>query len=256
MKKLILLLVAVLVLTVILPGCGNSAQSSQSTPNSTFEGKTLIMATEASFRPYEYYDDAGNVSGVDIDIANEIANELGMTLEISEMAFDTIIPMVKSGQVNFGAAGISISEERAEQVDFTIEYATSKQVIITKADSDIMVEDDLDGKTVGVQTGTVADIYLSDERPDVTLQRYNKYFEAASDLANGRIDAIVVDFLPAQEIVKTADGLVVREKELFTDRYAMCVQKGNTELLEAINKVLQRLVDEGKIDEFTSTHLA
>ena len=109
---------------------------------------------------------------------------------------------------------------------------------------------------MGVQTGTTADLYISDEMPDTSVQQYTKYMEAASDLLNGRIDAIVMDSLPADELVKANAGLVILEKELFTDKYGMAVKKGNTELLNQLNEVLQKLMDEGKIEEFTMNHIA
>ena len=243
MKKMLSVLVACVLLCTLMGGCSGKKKD------------TLVMATEAGFRPYEYYE-GEEVVGVDVDIAREIAAEMGAELVIENMEFSSIIPAVKSGKADFGAAGISISEERATQVDFTIEYATSKQVILTVEGSDIMVDTDLDGKTVGVQLGTVADLALEEDYPNVTLQQYNKYFEAAGDLLAGRIDAIVLDALPAAEIAKMDPSLVIREKELFTDVYAFCVQKDNTELLETINKVMQRLLDEGKIEEYTATHSA
>lgn len=240
MKKLSLCLAVSLLLVACLGGCGGK--------------KTLIMATESGFAPYEYLS-GDKVVGIDPDIAAEIAKEMKAELQIIDMPFDSIIPSVNSGKADFGAAGMSITAERTEQVDFTIEYATSRQVIVTKADSDIKDEAGLNGKTVGVQLGTVADFALTDDYPDVTVQPYNKYFEASGDLVNGRIDAIVMDSLPAQELVKSAQGLVILEKELFTDKYAICVKKGNKDLLNTINKVLQRLIDEGKITEYTMTHL-
>lgn len=240
MKKLSLALVLIMIFTIGFSGCGGK--------------KALTMATESGFAPYEYLD-GDKVVGIDPDIAAEIAKEMGRELKIIDMPFDSIIPSVSSGKADFGAAGMSITAEREEQVDFTIEYATSKQVILVREDSDIKGEEDLNGKTVGVQLGTVADFALTDDYPDVKVQQYNKYFEAAGDLSNGRIDAIVMDSLPAQEVVKIGSGLVILENELFTDRYAICVKKGNTELLNTINRVLQRLIDEGKIDEFTMKHL-
>lgn len=240
MKKLGLVLIFILVLAIGFSGCGSK--------------QALTMATESGFAPYEYLN-GDKIIGIDPDIAAEIAKEMGRELKIIDMPFDSIIPSVDSGKADFGAAGMSITPERSEIVDFTIEYATSKQVIITRAESGVNSEEDLNGKTVGVQLGTVADFALTDDYPEVKVQQYNKYFEAAGDLSNGRIDAIVMDSLPAQEVVNIGEGLVILEQELFTDRYAFCVKKGNTELLNAINKVMQRLIDEGKIDEFTMKHL-
>lgn len=240
MKKLGLFLAVILVFTFCFTGCGGK--------------KKLIMLTEAGFAPYEYLDGT-KIVGIDPDIALEIANEMGMELEIVNMNFDGIPDAIAAGKGDFGAAGISIRPDRAEVVDFTIEYATSKQVIIVLADSGYQTADDLVGKTIAVQEGTVADFDTAEYIEGVTILPSKKYFEAVSNLTTGKADAIVLDVLPAQELVKTADNLVILDGELFTDKYAICVKKGNTELLDTINKVLQRLIDEGKIDEFTLKHL-
>ncbi len=276
MKKLNVLLALLLVALLALAGCGGKEAPSQDAtaqPTSQAEsteaeasaspaeagglaGKTkLTMGTEAGFAPYEYYDESGKVVGVDPDIAQAIADALGLELEIQEMDFDAIIPEVQSGRIDFGAAGMTVDAERSKQVDFTIPYATSKQIIVVKSDNtDINGPDDLAGKSVGVQMGTVADYELTDSYPDTTVERYKKYFEGVSDLLSGRIDAIVMDILPAQEFIAQNSELKILEQELMTDEYAIAVQKGNTELLEAINKELQNLIDSGKIDEFTVNH--
>lgn len=284
MKKIISLLIAGTLLGTTMLGCASGggtsepastpessvsessvAESSEAPAESTSEastdenpstsGGTLVMATEAGFRPYEYYEGT-DIVGVDVDIAREIAAEMGMELVVEHMEFGAIIPAVNSGKADFGAAGMSITDERKQQVDFTIEYATSKQVILTKKDSDVKGEADLNGKDVGVQLGTVADLVLSDDYPEVKVRQYNKYMEASNDLINGRLSAIVLDVLPAQELTTMDDSLVILDDALFTDVYAFCVKKENPELLDTINKVMQRLIDEGKIDEFTATHSA
>lgn len=223
------------------------------------DSKKLVMATEAGFRPYEYYEGT-DIVGVDVDIAREIAKEMGRELVIENMEFSAITSAVDSGKADFGAAGMSVTPERLEEVDFTIEYATSKQVILTLNSSTIVEAKDLIGKNVGVQLGTVADMALTDpdaeEYQGINVKQYNKYMEAVNELTAGRLDAIVLDVLPAQELLSMDENLVVREKELFTDVYAFCVKKGNTEMLDAINKVMQRLIDEGKIEEYTATHTA
>lgn len=242
MKKLAMLAALVLMLTVVFAGCSGSTS-----------GKKLVMGTEAGFAPYEYMKN-NQIVGVDVDIANEIAKAMGATLEIQDMAFDSIIPAVSSGKVDFGAAGMSVTDERKAQVDFTIEYAVSKQIIVVKSDSAIKGPDDLNGKSVGVQLGTVADLVISDDYPDITVQQYNKYLEAVEALKNNKIDAIVMDILPAQEILKANSGLKITDQEFFTDKYAIAVKKGNTELLNQINTVLTKLLKDGKIDEFTINH--
>ena len=241
MKKYLIVLLAAVLAFGCLAGCGGSK-------------KKLIMATEAGFAPYEYLE-GDKIVGIDPDIAAEIAKELGRELEISNMPFDSIPQAVSSGKADFGAAGMSITEERQKVVDFTIEYATSMQVVIVKADSGITHFDQLAGKTVATQQGTVADLYLGDFIEDVTSLPSKKYFECVSNLESGKAEAIVLDSLPAEELVKSGENLIILPDEIFTDRYAFCVAKNNKELLDAINKVMQRLIDEGKIEEYTKTHL-
>lgn len=215
----------------------------------------LVMATEAGFAPYEYTEDGSTVVGVDVDIANQIAEVLGKKLEIQNTSFDGALLAVQEGKVDFAAAGISVTDERKEQMDFTIEYATSKQVVIINADNQAVPFDGgfVEGTKVGVQTGTVADYYCAED-PNCVVQRYQKYMEAALELKNMRIDCIVMDSLPAQQLVEANPELRILDKEVFTDKYAIAVKKGNDKLRNQINEVLQKLIDEGKIDEFTIKH--
>lgn len=219
-------------------------------------GGKLVMATEAGFAPYEYTEDGETVIGVDVDIANEIAKAMGKELEIQNMDFDSALLSVQQGQADFAAAGISVTPEREEAMDFSIEYATSKQVLVVNADEPkVNSADELTADTVvGVQTGTVADFYCQDDLGTKDLKQYSKFMEAAMDLKNKRIDCIIMDALPAEEMVKENEDLKVLDGEVFTDKYAIAVKKGNTELAEQINEVLKKLLDEGKIEEFTINH--
>lgn len=216
----------------------------------------LIMATEAGFAPYEYTEDGETVIGVDVDIANEIAKAMGRELEIQNMSFDSALLAVQQGKADFAAAGISIRPDRQEKMDFSIEYATSRQVVVVNKGSKRV--DSVDALTadtvVGVQTGTVGDLYCQDDLGTKELKQYGKFMEAAMDLKNDRIDCIIMDLLPAEEMVKVNDDLEILEGEVLNDKYAIAVQKGNTEMLDQINQVLQKLVDEGKIEEFTINH--
>lgn len=194
-----------------------------------------------------------------MDIAKEIAAAMGKELEVRDIAFDSLINEVQSGKADFAAAGLSVTPEREEQVDFTINYATSKQVIVVRQDNtEITGPDDVNGKTVSVQLGTVADTAVSDKEdyPDCTVIQQKKYLAAAEDVKSGKADCLVMDELPAQELVKANPELKILDEELFTDVYSMAVQKGNTELLDKINEVLQKLMGEGKIEEFTMNHIA
>ena len=214
----------------------------------------LVMVTEAGFAPYEYRDSSGIV-GVDVDIAREIAASMGKELEIKDVAFDSLINELNSGKADFAAAGMSISEERKKEVDFSIEYVSSKQVIVVRKDyNKIKSVNDLNGKTISVQLGSVADSYVSKNYKNSKIIRQKKFLSAAEDVKAKKADCIVMDELPAKELVKNNSELTILSIELFTDKYAIAVKKGNTELLNKINEVLKKLIEEGKIEEFVINH--
>ncbi len=214
----------------------------------------LVMVTEAGFAPYEYRDSSGIV-GVDVDIAREIAKSMGKELEIKDVAFDSLINELNSGKADFAAAGMSINEERKKEVDFSIEYVSSKQVIVVrKGYNSIKSINDLKNKTITVQLGSVADSYVSKEFKDAKIVRQKKFLGAAEDVKTSKADCIVMDELPAKELVKNNSELTILNINLFTDKYAIAVKKGNTELLNKINEVLERLIEEGKIEEFVINH--
>lgn len=214
----------------------------------------LVMVTEAGFAPYEYRDSSGIV-GVDVDIAHEIAAAMGKELEIKDVAFDSLINELNSGKADFAAAGMSISEERKKEVDFSIEYVSSKQVIVVRKDyNKIKSASDLDGKTISVQLGSVADSYVNNNYKNSKIVRQKKFLSAAEDVKAKKADCIVMDELPAKELVKNNSELTILSIELFTDKYAIAVKKGNTELLNKINEVLEKLIEEGKIEEFIINH--
>ena len=235
MKKILILIVITI---IFITGCGK-------------KDNQLVMVTEAGFAPYEYYEN-GEIVGVDIDIAKEIAKYLGKELVIKDVSFDSIINEVKSGKSDFGAAGISYTEERAKEVDFTIDYSISKQVIIVK--EGINKIDNLDNKRIALQLGSIADSYVTKNYKNAKVIRQKKYLAAIEDLKNDKVDLVIMDELPAKEILKNNPGLVILDQELFTDKYGMVVRKGNDELLKAINKVLSDLIADGKIEEYVIHH--
>lgn len=239
MKRVFKLFILLFVMTIL---CGCSKDENE-----------LIMVTEAGFAPYEYYDN-NEIVGVDIDIAKEIAKELNKTLVVKDVAFDSIINEVKSGKADFGAAGISYNEERAKQVDFSINYTVSKQVVIVKKDSSIKDVKDISNQKIAVQLGSVADTLLTKDFPKVTLIREKKYLAAIQDLKDSKVDAVVMDELPAKEMIKNNNSLNILDGSLAEDSYGMVVKKGNKELLDTINGVLERLVKDGKIDDFIINH--
>ena len=215
-------------------------------------GEKLIVGTEAGFAPYEYMV-GDQVVGIDMDIAQAIADKMGRELEIQNMDFDGALLAVQQGKVDFVAAGVSVDEDRAkvDSTEVVIVNAQEKAVTAPTAEH-------LNGKVVGVQQGNIADLWVSN--PDNTepkeVKRYTKFAQAAEDLKNGKIDCIVMDELPGKELVASSDGAleVLEGDPLFVDQYAIAVRKGNTEMLETINEVIGELKDSGKLDEIIAGH--
>lgn len=236
------------------------AAASESTGETTAEAKEaaggkLVMATNAEFPPYEFHD-GDSIVGIDVEIAKAIADELGMELEIEDIAFDSIIPEIVSGKADMGLAGMTVIEDRKQSVDFTDTYAKASQKIIVKEDSEIAVPDDLKGVIVGVQLGTTGDIYVSDLEADNTkVERYSKGFEAVQALSQGKIDAVVIDGEPAKTFVAETDGLKILEESFTDEEYAIAVKKGNKELLDKINGALKTLKENGTLDEIVAKYI-
>ena len=273
MKKKILAVTAAVCMAAMLAGCGSETAETKAaevkteaaaeakteaaeakTEETSAAGGKLVMATNAEFPPYEYYDDGGSIVGIDIDIATAIAEYMGMECEVEDMAFDSIIPSIQSGKADFGLAGITVSEDRKASVDFTDTYATATQVVIVKDGSDIKTPDDLTGKTIGVQLGTTGDIYASDIE-GATVEQYNKGFEAVQALSQGKIDAVVIDGEPAKVFVSQDDSLKVLDDAMTVEEYAICVKKGNDELVNKINEAIAALKESGKLQEIVDKYI-
>ena len=254
LKNILIGLVIIIILAIGANVMFNNGEVKEETSNSEEELEKIIMVTEAGFAPYEFYD-GEEIVGVDVEIAKKIAEKTGKELEIKDTDFDSIINEVKTGKADFAAAGLSITEERLQEVDFSVEYAVSKQVIVVKNESEAESIEDFNGKKVAVQLGTIADLVLSDENPEIELVQHKKYLLAVEDLKADKVEAIVLDSLPAKEIVDKNPELKILEKEVLVDKYGIAVQKGNTELLNSINEVLNELMDSGKIEEYTMNYL-
>ncbi|MEE1011325.1 MAG: ABC transporter substrate-binding protein [Acutalibacteraceae bacterium] len=235
--------------------------------------KVLVMATNAAFPPYEYIDGEG-FAGIDVDIANLIAEELGMTLEIKDVEFGSIIGGVQSGKYDFGMAGMTVTEERLENVNFTTSYANGIQAVIVKADSPYTSFEDFytgfdaegnpagvkEGIKIGVQQDTTGDIYSSDTPEnwgfgDANVVRFKTGAAAVQALSTGKVTAVIIDNEPAKSFVAATDGLKILEGEYTNEDYAICVAKENTELLEQINAALAKLEAEGKLQEVIDSYI-
>ena len=273
MKKLsIAMLSMVLAGSMLLTGCGGNTQTTddtsaddtqQSETAENTEGGTLVMGTNAQFPPYEFRDENNEVAGIDADIAAAIADKLGMELEITDMAFDSLIPALQSGTIDIILAGMTADPERAESVDFTDSYATGVQVIIVPEDSDIAPAEqedgtmavDLTGKLIGVQAGTTGDMYCTDDYGQESVRQYDNGALAVSALANGQIDCVVIDNEPAKNYVAANTGLKILDTEYITENYAAAIAKDNTELYEQVNAAIQELKADGTIDEIIGKYI-
>lgn len=244
MKKITVLALAAM-MVCSMAACGSTKGE---------EKTTLVMATNAEFPPYEYYE-GEEVVGIDAEIAAAIAEEMGMELKIEDMAFDSIITAVSSGKADIGAAGMTVTEDRLQNVNFSDTYAQATQVIIVNEGSDIVSPDDLEGKKVGVQLGTTGDIYAEDIA-DATIERYNKGFEAVQALMQNKIDAVVIDGEPAKVFVAENEGLVILDEAFTEEEYAIAIAKDNEELLEDVNAALAKLKESGKLDEIVNKYIA
>lgn len=253
MKKIIALVLAVVLAAscmFVMASCGDSKNNSSSKKE---EAKELHMATNAEFPPYEYME-KNKIVGIDPDIAQAICDKLGYKLVIDNMQFDAIIAAVTSGKADFGMAGMTVTDERKEAVDFTDTYATTTQVIIVRdKDSKVASADDLEGSAIGVQLGTTGDIFASDVK-DAKIQRFSKGADAVEALSTGKIDAVIIDSEPAKEFVKAKEGLKILDDPFAEEEYAICLKKGS-DLTEQFNKALKELKDDGTVKKIIDKYI-
>lgn len=294
MKKILALTLAILMVVGLFAACGSDEEKSNSAPETTApvaegenasdvtapvddetgpvevtegesavaeittvsEGK-LIMATNAYFPPYEFYE-GDQIVGIDAVIAAAIADKLGLQLEIQNMQFDSIITAVSEGAADIGLAGMTITDERKQQINFTISYASGVQSIIVKEGSAITSVDDLyaDGASykVGVQLGTTGDIYASEDFGELVTQ-YTNGNEAVLALTKGDIDCVIIDNEPAKAFVEANEGLTILETAYAEEDYAACIAKENTALLAAVDQAILELTEDGTIDAIIETYI-
>lgn len=217
-------------------------------------GKVLTMATEGTFPPYEFIK-GNDLVGIDIEVAGLIAEKLGMTLDVKNVKFDTIVPGVETGKFDMGMAGLTVTPDRLEKVDFTDSYATGIQAVIVKDGSDIKTVADLDGKTIGVQLGTTGDIYASDTYGEDHVKKMDNAGVAIQALLAGKIDAVIIDNEPAKNFIKANEGLVILDEEFANEDYAIAVAKGNTELMTKINDALKELIADGSVQKVVDKYI-
>lgn len=268
MKKLISIALAATLCLGLLVGCGGgsadtaedaAAAGSGSAPAASSGGLTIVdgvltVGTNATFPPYEYYD-GDTIVGIDVDIAQGLADKLGLELEVIDMDFGSIVTSVQTGKVDIGAAGMTVTEERLQNVSFTDSYATGTQVIIVPEDSSIASVDDLDGALIGVQESTTGHIYCSDDYGEENVIAYTNGATAVQALMQGKVDCVVIDKQPALTFVDENEGLKILDTEYVTEDYAIAVSKDNQELLDQLNAALQEMIDDGTVQSILDKYI-
>ena len=250
------------VVLAVLMACAVFAACSKNTDNGNEKKGTLVMATNATFPPYEYKD-GDSFAGIDVEIAEKIAEKLGMTLEIQDVEFGSIIGGVQTGKFDMGMAGLTVTDERKESVNFTNTYAKAKQVVIVKSDSSIISLDNLKGDgsmKYGVQQDTTGDIYASDTIEnggygEENVIRYKTGNDAVQALINGKVDAVIIDNEPAKSFVAANEGLTILDGAWVEEEYAIAIAKDNTELLDKVNTALEELIADGTVQSIIDKYI-
>ena len=232
-----------------------AASETETAELSTVEPGKLIMSTNAAFPPYEMTTDSGEFEGIDIETAQAIADKLGLELQIDDMDFDAALLAVQQGKADMVMAGVTVTDERQNVMDFTDSYATGIQSIIVKEDSDIASVDDLAGKKIGTQRGTTGYLYCSDDFGDENVVAYDDGLTAVQMLNNGQVDCVVIDNAPAKEFIAANPGLKLLDTAYVEESYAIGIGKGNTELKDAINTALEELKADGTLQAIVDKYI-
>ena len=272
MKKYLAIILA-LIMVLALCACGGSsapaaapaapaAEPAEAPAAAEVPGDKAIltMATEATFPPYEFYD-GDKIVGIDVEVAGAIAEKLGMELEVTDIAFDSIIPGVQTGKYDMGMAGMTVTEDRLEEVNFSSSYATGVQVVIIKDGSEITSVDDLfdvGGYVIGTQTGTTGFLYATWDIEDEglgTVKSFAKTTDAIEALKNGQVDCVILDNEPAKALVADNEGLSILDSEYAVEDYAIAMAKENTALLEQVDGALKELIADGTLQQIVDKYI-
>lgn len=258
MKKFLciaLALVLTLGMVAAFAACSKDKGSDAATTVATETAKeTLVMATNAEFPPYEYHE-GDSIVGIDAEVAQAIADKLGMELKIEDVSFDSIIPGVQAKKYDMGMAGMTVTPEREKSVNFSTSYAKGVQVVIVKEGSDIKSIDDLTGKKIGVQTSTTGDIYATDDFGEENITRYENGAVAVQALVSGKVDCVIIDNQPAKSYVAANEGLSILDTAYAEEDYAICFNKENTDLQQKVNKALEELIADGTVQKIVDKYI-
>lgn len=294
MKKLLAVMITAVLCVSLLAACGNSAQETapaaeasnteavneeEAAPAAEEASETeeaapaaeegdgaetealadgvLNVGTNAEFPPFEYVDDNGEPDGFDIALIKAIGEKLGVEVQVENMEFDALVAAI-GRKMDVAIAGMTITEERQETVDFSNPYYTAVQYVILPEDSEIAEAKDLEGKSIGVQLGTTGD-FIAEDIADANVSQYNKALDAVNDLVNGRLDCVIVDKNPALVFESRFEGQVKAvDGDLFgfeSEEYAIALPKGDTVLADKINGALQEMMEDGTFDALVAEYI-
>ena len=257
MKKLLGVILSIL-MVMSLVACGSKTTtllSGEVAAPAANETKKLIMCTNAEFPPYEYKE-GGEFKGIDVEVAKLIGEKLGYEIEILDIAFDSIIPTINSDKADFGMAGMTVTEDRKENVDFSHTYQTAVQAIIVPANSEIVDIDGLSDKKIGVQLGTTGDIYCTGDFGETNIARYPKIVDGVQAMKAGTIDACVIDDQVAKAVVaQDSSSFKILDTPYAEEEYAIAVKKGDTELLDKINKAVDEIKASGELQKIVDKYI-
>ncbi len=218
----------------------------------------LTVGTNAEFPPFEYVDDNGEPDGFDIALIKAIGEKLGVTVEVENMEFEALVSAIGS-KIDLAIAGMTVTDERQESVDFSNPYYDALQYVIVPEGSEIASFDDLAGKTIGVQLGTTGDFIASDDVEGANVSQYNKGVDAVNDLLNGRVDCVIIDKNPAQVFeaqfsgqIKALDGA---QFGFEVENYAIALPKGDAALAQQVNKALEEIKADGTFDQLVVDYI-
>lgn len=257
LMKIVALAAASVLAVTALAGCGTSEEKKENVAGKTEGKQELIMGTNAAFPPFEFTTSQGLVDefdGIDVAIAKKIAENDGKTLKIEDMKFEGLIAAVSTGKVDMAVAGMTVTEERKQSVDFSDTYFVASQVMVVAADNkDITKAEDLkNNKTVGVVMGYTGDTIVTDNLKidENKITRANRGLDIVQDVKNGKLDAVVIDSATGKALAEKNGLKVVEDAAAFeTEEYAIAVKKGNKELLDRINSTLAEMKAKGEIDK-------
>ena len=220
----------------------------------TVEAGKLHMATNAAFPPYEMTTDDGGFEGIDVEVAQAIADKLGLELVINDMDFSTVVTSVQQGKCDMAMAGLTVNEDRLKNVDFTSSYATGIQVIIVKEGSEVTI-DNLGDQLIGTQEGTTGWQYCTDDFGEEHVQAFTSGAAAVQALVAGSVDCVVIDNEPAKAYVEANPGLTILDTEYAVEDYAIGVSKDNPALREAIDAALVELIEDGTVQTIVDKYI-